>query len=145
MGARITAGIVGAVIAGLVLGVMMQMMGLLTDLSGMMGMESVAVGWIIHLMMSVIFGVIYGLVALWASTKLGTNLGLGAAYGVAIWIVGPLLVMPMMLESESFGLGMDEFLMLMGHVIWGLLTGAITVAVYRRLAPTSSQSVRQPV
>lgn len=145
MGKRIIAGIAGAVIAGLVLGVMMQMMGLMTDLSDMLGMDSAAVGWIIHLMMSVVFGVVYGALLMAASTKMGANLGLGAAYGVAIWILGPLLIMPMMMGDEVVAFGMEDLMMLMGHLIWGLLTGAIAVAVHRRLAPASANSPRQPV
>lgn len=31
------------------------------------------------------------------------------------------------------------------HIIWGLLTGAIAVAVHRRLAERQSSSLRQPV
>lgn len=145
MGNRILAGIAGAVIAGLVLGVMMQTMGMMTDLSDMLGMDSAAVGWIIHLMMSVLFGVVYGAVLMAASLKLGANLGLGAAYGVAIWIMGPLLVMPIMMGDDVVAFGMEELGMLMGHVIWGLLIGAIAVAVHRRLAERQPGSPRQPV
>lgn len=142
---RIVAGIAGAVIAGLVLGMMMQMMGLMTDLSDMIGMESVAVGWIIHLMMSVLFGVVYGAVLMAASVKLGANLGLGAVYGIAIWIMGPLLIMPMMMGDDVLAIDTDTLMMLMGHVIWGVLTGAIAVGVHRRLSASSASSPRQPV
>lgn len=145
MGKRILAGIAGAVIAGLVLGVMMQMMGLMTDLGDMIGMESAAVGWVVHLMMSVMFGAVYGLVLMAVSVKLGANLGLGAAYGIAIWIMGPLLVMPMMMGDDVLAFDTDTLMMLMGHVIWGLLTGAIAVAVHRRLAESRSSALRQPV
>lgn len=88
----------------------------MTDLSDVIGMESVAVGWIIHLMMSVMFGAVYGLVLMATSLELSANLGLGAAYGVAIWIMGPLLVMPMMMGDD-----------------------------HRRLAERQSSSLRQPV
>lgn len=146
MSTRIIAGIAGAVLAGLVLGVMMQMMGLMTDLSDMVGMESVAVGWVIHLMMSVLFGLVYGLLLMAASLKLGANLGLGAAYGIAIWIMGPLIIMPMMMGDAVLAFDTDTMMMLMGHVMWGLLTGAIAVAVHRRLATSDSiSSSRQPV
>lgn len=145
MGNRVIAGIAGAVIAGLVLGVMMQMMGLMTDLSDVVGMDSAAVGWLIHLMMSVLFGLVYGLVLMAASVKLGANLGLGAAYGIAIWIMGPLLIMPMMMGDDVFAFDSETLMMLMGHIIWGLLTGAIAVAVYRRLAPATASSPRQTV
>lgn len=145
MGNRIPAGIAGAVLAGLVLGVMMLMMGMMTDLSDMLGMDSAAVGWITHLMMSVVFGVVYGALLMAASVKLGANLGLGAVYGVAIWIMGPLLVMRIMMGDDLLVFDVELLMMLMGHVIWGLLTGAIAVAVHRRLAPVTTGSPRQPV
>jgi uncharacterized membrane protein YagU involved in acid resistance len=139
MSARILAGIVGSVVAGLVLGVMMQAGGRMAMLGSMLGVESAGLGWVIHLVMSVVFGVVYGLALMAISTRLGANLGLGLAYGAVIWVLGPLMVMPMMMGGAVLAVDQEALMSLVGHVIWGALTGALAVAVHRRLPVSRRQ------
>lgn len=145
MGNRILAGIVGAVIAGILFGMAMHMMGTIDVIADMVGAESAAVGWGIHLMMSAIFGLVYGLVLMAISSRIPANLGLGAAYGIAIWIVGPMIIQPMMTGEAVAAIDVDAIMALMGHIVWGLLTGAIAAGLYARLATRSSTASRQSV
>ncbi|MCF6137430.1 hypothetical protein [Pseudalkalibacillus berkeleyi] len=93
MGTSLKASAIGGVVAGIVFGIFMQMMGKLPMVAMLVGSESVAVGWFVHLMISVIFGLGFGVIA--SGRK---NLyGLALIYGIVLWVVGPLLLMPTML------------------------------------------------
>lgn len=144
MGTRIASGVVGALVAGLVFGAMMQMMGMMATIGGMVGVESAGVGWIVHLMISAFFGLVYGAAVMAVSTRVGANLGLGVAYGVIIWIVGPLLIMPLMMGGEVFSLNQSAMMSLVGHLVWGGITGVLAALAHPRLVSARTGSSRQP-
>ena len=54
-------------------------------------------------------------------------LGGGAAYGVLLWVVGALTLMPLMLGMNDMVLvvGSTQLLSLMGHIIFGMILGAV--------------------
>lgn len=145
MGVRTISGVIGAVVAGVLFGVAMQMMGMIAMISDMVGAGSIAVGWLIHLMMSALFGVGYGLVFMAISTRLGPNLALGVVYGIGIWLMGPMIVVPMMTGGTILAFGLDAAMPLMGHIVWGLLTGAIAAWAYQRLSARRTTRLHQPV
>jgi hypothetical protein len=86
-----------------------------------------SLGWGVHLLFSAIIGAIFGAVvgdrpAGWAPAS-----GLGAAYGVDWWILGPLLIMPTWLGmGPMVGHAFDgsNIMSLMGHLMYGVVTGA---------------------
>lgn len=93
IGASLKLGIIGGVAGGIIFGFLMQMMGRIEMIAGMMGSNSLLVGWLIHILISVMFGAAFGLLAvyiknIWTLTIL---------FSVGIWIAGPLVVMPMMM------------------------------------------------
>ncbi|MBI2186738.1 MAG: hypothetical protein HYU37_06380 [Acidobacteria bacterium] len=148
MNSRFAAGIVGGLAAGVVFGIMMQMMTAPTPDGGRMpminmvgmivGSPTAGVGWLYHLFNSAVIGVIF----VWAlgarSYTYGTGLGWGAAYGFVWWILGALILMPVFLGMPAFApLMMPEMRMvamgsLIGHLIYGLILGAVYVAMTRR-------------
>ncbi|WP_270179723.1 hypothetical protein [Alkalihalobacillus sp. CinArs1] len=87
------ASLVGGIVAGIIFGLLMQMMGRMGMVAGLMGSESIAVGWIVHMAISIVFALGFGAAAVFTSK---TYL-LGVVHGIAIWIIGPLLVMPAMM------------------------------------------------
>ena len=57
---RVMGGIVGGVAGGLVFGAMMGMLGMLPMVAGVVGSQSAVVGFLYHMVNSVIIGAIFG-------------------------------------------------------------------------------------
>ena len=147
MQSRIAASIVAGVVAGLVFGVMMHMMTAPTPDGGRMpviamvgqivGSPSVTVGWLYHLFNSAVIGAIFGWLLAPRVHGYGAAFGWGTAYGFAWWIVGGLVLMPVLLGMPAFApLMMPEMRMvavgsLVGHLVYGLLLGGVFVALAR--------------
>jgi hypothetical protein len=152
MRSRITAGIVAGLIGGLVFGLMMQMMTAPTPDGGqmpMMGMvamvvgsDSVVVGWLYHLFNSAVIGAIFGWLLGNRVHGYGNGLLWGGAYGFVWWILGALILMPVLLGMSPFAPLMMEPMRpvaigsLIGHLIFGLILGAAYVWLYDRFAGT---------
>jgi uncharacterized membrane protein YagU involved in acid resistance len=133
--ARIIAGVVGGLVGGVVFGVLMTMMDMMPMVAQLIGSEAVGVGWLVHLFNSALFGAIFAvLFGRWAQA-LGTAIGIGLAYGVLWWVLGALVIMPAWLGMSEmiFQVGQDQWLSLMGHLIYGLLLGVVYVLLVRRL------------
>ena len=94
---RIVGGVIGGVVGGLVFGAMMAMMGMLPMVASVVGSKSAMVGFIYHMFNSVIIGIAFGLVfgALCRTYGLGALWGL--VYGVIWWVLGPMILMPLLL------------------------------------------------
>ncbi|MEX2080098.1 MAG: hypothetical protein WEC33_00650, partial [Dehalococcoidia bacterium] len=123
---------VGGLIAGAVMGVMMQMMMAPTPDGGQMpmiamvgqivGSPTILAGWVYHLFNSAVIGAIFGWLLADRVHTFGSALGWGAAYGFVWWILGGLILMPMMLGMAPFApLMMEPMRMmamgsLMGHL-----------------------------
>src|SRR5919109_1680987 len=107
----VLAGIGAGLIAGVVFGVMMQMMTAPTPEGARMPMmamvakvvrsDSMLVGWLYHLFNSAVIGAIFG----WIAGHIGgyaRGLGWGALYGAAWWVIGGLVSMPALLGLPGF-------------------------------------------
>lgn len=127
-GKAILAGLTG----GIVFGMMMQMMGTMSMIAKMAGSNSDAVGWLLHLMISAVFGLTYLFLAPKFSNSGGRAALGGMIYGVIIWVAGPLIMMPIMMGMPGmiFQIGSMQWMSLMGHIIYGV----IVALVYYRLA-----------
>jgi uncharacterized membrane protein YagU involved in acid resistance len=131
--ARVVAGIASGLAGGVVFGILMQVWGMMPMVAMLVGSESVALGWLVHLFNSALFGAVFAvLVGRWATT-LAVAAGLGLAYGVLWWVLGALLIMPAWLGMTAmiFELDTNAWRSLLGHLIYGLLLGL----VYALLAP----------
>jgi len=134
----VTAGLVGTMIISMVM-VMAPKMGMpkmaIWEMLGSMFSPTgnVALGWMMHLMMGVVFGVVYA--ALWSVGIGAVTVVSGLVFGIAHWLVVGLMMggMPMMHAGiKSGGVaapgvfmlnngGMMSFMGgLMGHMIYGL-------------------------
>lgn len=134
---RYVNGVLGSLAGGIVFGMLMQMMGMIKMIAAMMGSDSVAVGWMIHLVLSAVFGIGFGLLfGRFARPWLG-----GLIYGVIWYVLGPLTIIPMM-----SGMGLQWSLAaitgsmssLMGHLIYGLVLGLVFGWLEKR-APAVAQ------
>jgi hypothetical protein len=101
------------------------------------GSPDVTVGWLYHLFNSAVIGAIFGWLLGTRVHGYGSGLGWGAAYGFVWWILGGLILMPVLLGMGAFApLLMPEMQMvamgsLVGHLIYGLILGGLYVALFR--------------
>lgn len=149
-------------LAGLVFGFMMQMMNAPTPEGGEMPMmamvakvvrsDSLAVGWLYHLFNSAVIGGLFGWLLGARAQGYGAGLAWGALYGFAWWILGGLILMPLMLGMPAFApLQMPPMRpvamgSLVGHLLFGLILGAAYVALVQRgRAPATATTAPPPI
>jgi uncharacterized membrane protein YagU involved in acid resistance len=125
-------GVLGGLAGGLVFGAMMQALGMIGMIAMLVGSESIAVAWVVHLAISALFGAVYGAVVAPRVTGWGAGLASGLAYGALLWVVGPLLLMPAMMGMPLFTINTGALQSLVGHLLFGLVLGAVVVALSRR-------------
>ena len=132
---RILGGVVGGIVGGLVFGALMAVMGMLPMVASVVGSKAASVGFLYHMFNSVVIGALFGLVFGTFSRGYGQGAVLGLLYGAIWWVLGPLILMPLLL-----GMGGPQFAMalsppmlmsLVGHLLYGLLTGLVYVAYLR--------------
>lgn len=114
------ASVIGGIVAGIIFGIVMHMMGMIPMIASMMGSESVVVGWIIHMIISLIFGLGFGVMAL----KSKSIYLLGIIYGIILWVIGPLVIMPMMMGMGTNlmqAFTPDMLMSLMTHIGFALI------------------------
>jgi uncharacterized membrane protein YagU involved in acid resistance len=118
-----------------VFGILMGMMGMLPMVGMLIRVESAIVGFIVHMVLSAIIGAVFGLTAgrftaSWTSTIL-----LGIVYGVVWWVLGALFLMPLLLGMNEmiFAIGQAQWMSLMGHLLYGIITAIIFVPLVRRV------------
>ena len=139
MNSGIRSGIVAGLVAGVAFGVAMQMMSAPTPDGGSMPMivmvamvvrsQSVVVGWLYHLFNSAVIGAIFGWFVGNRLQSYAASLVWGALYGVAWWILGGLVLMPLLLGMSAFApvatADMQSVAIgsLVGHIMYGLILG----------------------
>jgi hypothetical protein len=149
---RITAGVLAGLMAGVVFGVMMQVMMAPTPDGGrvpMMAMvarvvksNSLVVGWLYHLFNSAVIGALFGVLLGSRSFTYGSGLIWGGLYGLGWWILGGLILMPLLLGMPAFAPLMMEPMRrvalgsLVGHLVYGLILGAGVVWLTHQATPT---------
>lgn len=135
-------GPISGIVGGIAFGIMMQIMGMMPTIGMLVGIENTLVGWIVHLIISAIFGAMYGIYAVIVSVaKEDQNAKFhiisGIAFGIFWWIIGPLISMPLILNTVNgmqlmplFAVNMEPVQMsFLGHLMFAL----ILVAVYKYL------------
>ncbi len=148
MRSNTAAGAVAGLLGGLLFGVMMTMMTAPTPDGGRMPMmvmvanvvrsDSVVVGWIYHLFNSAVIGALFGFLLGGRVRGTGGGLGWGALYGAVWWVLGGLVLMPLLLGMPAFApLAMAPMRpvavgSLVGHLVYGLALGAAFVWLRRQ-------------
>jgi hypothetical protein len=133
------AGIVGGLVFGLLMVIAMPpMLGMIGSLVGAPNL-----GWGVHLVFSALIGAGFGLVLGRWVDGWGAAVGLGLTYGFVWWILGPLLIMPTWLgmgPALATALQTPNLMSLMGHLIYGAVTGLVYQAVAHYGAPRLTTS-----
>jgi uncharacterized membrane protein YagU involved in acid resistance len=133
---RLLAGIIGGVVGGLAFGALMAMMGMLPMVASIVGSKSAVVGFVYHMFNSVVIGALFGLILGSLSRTYVKGAVFGLLYGVVWWVLGPMILMPLLLGMGSEGIASQfgaafstpMLMSLLGHLIYGLLTGVVYVA-----------------
>lgn len=119
-------GAVAGLVGGVVFGILMGMMNVLPMVAMLVKSDSPVVGFIIHMIISAAIGASFGLITsfLPSQGRVATIVA-GAIYGMIWWVLGALILMPLMLGMSEMVLkiGDMQWMSLMGHIIYGVVTG----------------------
>jgi uncharacterized membrane protein YagU involved in acid resistance len=129
------AGALAGLAGGVVFGMLMGMMGMLPMVGMLVRQESAFVGFLVHMVISAFIGAVYGVVAARLPAGWGTAIVAGMVNGVVWWVLGALILMPLGLGMAQmvFQIGPDQWMSLMGHLIYGVITALVFVPLSRRL------------
>ena len=123
------AGLVGSVVMGVLLTTQMTPV-IEAAIPAMYGLEGGLAGWIVHVSHGAVLGVGFAAALVAANGtdwSLAKTTGAGVAYGVVLWVVLAVLVMPVWLDAIGFAnapaLPNVSPMSLVGHVAYGLATG----------------------
>jgi hypothetical protein len=127
------AGTVAGVLGGVVMGVMltMQMTPVIEHaIPAMYGLDGGLAGWIVHVSHAAILGVGFAAALTAVDTSdwsNATTAAAGLAYGVVLWAVLAVLVMPVWLDAVGFAnapaLPNVNVQSLIGHAVYGVVAG----------------------
>lgn len=131
----IVAGAIAGLGGGAVFGMMMAMMGMLPMVAMLVKSDSALVGFVVHMAISAGIGGLYGLIANRLPKTVGTAIVAGAVNGVIWWVLGALILMPLMLGMTQmiFQIGQPQWYSLMGHLIFGVVTGLLFLPLSKRV------------
>ena len=150
---RIRNGVIAGIAGGILFGILMQMMTAPTPDGGSMPVmamvamvvrsTSLAVGWLYHLFNSAVIGALFALLLGNRVSGNATGLAWGATWGLVWWVLGGLILMPLLLGMPAFAsLRMPEMRPLaMGSLVGHLLYGLVLGYVYARL--TQARAMRR--
>lgn len=127
---RVLYGAVAGLGGGIMFGVLMAMMGMLSKVAMLVGSDSAALGAVVHLAISAILGAGFGLIV--PLIRFWPLLGAGVVYGMVWWVLGGLLLMPAGLGMPVLQMGASAMQSLMGHLIFGIVTALIFYGFGRR-------------
>ncbi|MBN8639570.1 MAG: hypothetical protein J0M07_29905 [Anaerolineae bacterium] len=127
-------GITAALIGGSVFGVQMAVGGMLPMVAQLVGSQNPVVGFVMHLIISAIIGAVYGAIAPRLPAGWLVAMGAGIGYGVIWWVLGALVMMPLLLGMGDmvFQIGDMQLMSLIGHVIFGIITAGFFTLIQRR-------------
>ncbi len=126
---RVMVGAMGGIAGGVVFGMMMSMLNMMGSIAMLVGSKSTAVGWAVHLAISMVIGVAFSLSLEKRLKGISAGLSYGVAYGMFWWVLGGLVLMPAKLNMPLFVFDKMAWESLMGHVVFGMLLGALTVMI----------------
>ena len=118
-------GVVASLAGGLLFTLVMVATGALPSIASLVGGTSPVLGFIVHMCISAIIGMTYGLLFRHEAPDFGSGLAWGLIYGLIWWFLGPLTIMPILLGgSVTWTITAAGALLpsLIGHLIYGAAT-----------------------
>jgi uncharacterized membrane protein YagU involved in acid resistance len=120
---------------GLVFGLLMGIMGMLPMVGMLAGTDSALVGFVVHMGISALLGAVFGLSAARFLSGIGAAAAAGVIYGVIWWVLGALILMPLMLGMNEMvlAIGQPQWMSLMGHILYGVVTALVLSTLSSKL------------
>lgn len=123
-----TAGAIGGLIAGIVLGFLLYAVNVMPQISLVFGSSSMTLAWVVHLIASTIIGLLFAWWFGFRSNTYGGGIGYGILHAVIWWVLLWLIVIPLAIGGYMYTAG-QGFLTLISYMIFGLLMGIIYEAI----------------
>lgn len=130
----LVAGGLAGIVGGWAFGQWMAKSHFFPLIASLVGSTSPGLGKTLHFVIAVIIGATFGLLFQRDVRGYGSSLGWGLAYGIFWWFLGPLTLKPLLqghAPDWSLAQGQELFGSLMGHIVYGLIVGAIYAALDR--------------
>ena len=130
-------GAVASLAGGLLFSLVMVATGTLPDVAGLMGGSSPVFGFAVHMGISALIGMSYGVLFRHEAPDLGSGIAWGMIYGLAWWFLGPLTLLPVLLGDPfvwTTGAAGSLLPSLIGHLIYGAATACAFLLLERRHA-----------
>jgi hypothetical protein len=130
-------GAAASLAGGFLFSLVMLAIGFLPKVASLVGSSSLAVGFIVHMIISSLIGMSYGLLFRHEAPDFGSGVAWGLVYGLVWWFIGPLTLMPILLGSsfvwtaEVAGALLPS---LIGHLLYGAATAVVFLMLERRHA-----------
>lgn len=144
-----TSGAIAGLVGGIVFGIMLQMTGTILVIGGLVGSETAVAGWILHLVLSLAFGLAFAVAATREPLEpyagaIATSGGLGVVYGVILWVVAAGVVMPLWMGAVGMAAPAIPNLSttgLVGHLVFGVVLGVLYPVLLRtpEVAPVTGE------
>jgi uncharacterized membrane protein YagU involved in acid resistance len=128
-------GALAGLLGGLVFLPIIAVVSGLTNIAGLVGSTSPAIGVMVHLLSSALIGISYGMLFERESPDFAAGIAWGLLYGLVWWFAGRLTLFPI-LHGLSFTwtheAAAQALPLLVGHLIYGAVTAIVFLAFERR-------------
>jgi uncharacterized membrane protein YagU involved in acid resistance len=130
-------GVAASLAGGLLFSLVMVTTGVLPQIANLVGGSSPVLGFVVHMGISTLIGMSYGVLFSYETSDLGSGIAWGLMYGLVWWFVGNLTLLPILLggpfvwTTEAAAAGLPS---LVGHLIYGAATACAFLLLERRHA-----------
>jgi uncharacterized membrane protein YagU involved in acid resistance len=131
---------VAGLAGGVAFGLYLQFVVEVSPLAGpAQGIETMVTEWVVHLFHSLVFALVYAELVSWSplsdyADRAPTGAVLGTGYGVVVWAVATVVVVAFLaIANTVWILSVPNVSLenLVGHVLYGVVLGAVFAAVRR--------------
>lgn len=141
----LTFGALAGLVGGLIFGIAMIQIDLLTEVASIIRAESNAVGFLLVMLFAAIIGAGFGALVWQQRSSAGELLFWGAAYGFLWWFLGPLTLQPLLLGNGlawDVHAAQDAFPTLPGYIWYGAVTAMALLFFHSRIKLTRETKTR---
>ncbi len=128
-------GAAAGVAGGLLFGIVLLATGALPHVAGLAGASATAPGFVVHVVISALIGMSYGLLFSREASDAGAGVAWGLVYGLLLWFSGPLTLFPLLLGHSliwTSAAAQDALPALIGHLVYGAAAALTYLALERR-------------
>jgi len=128
-------GALASLAGGLLFSLVMVATGALPRVAALVGGSSPVLGFLVHLVISALIGMSYGLLFQHEAPNAGAGIAWGLLYGLIWWFLGPLTLFPILLGGSftwTTAAANAALPSLIGHLIYGAATAGVFLLLERR-------------